>query len=169
MAAPKGNKYAVGADNGRPTDYRQEFVEQATKLCRLGATDIELADFFGVNTSTIWRWAQTQEDFCKALKTGKELADERVERSLYAKALGYTHDAIKIFNADGTPLIVPYREHVAPDTGACALWLKNRRPDIWREKQEIAVSIEDMTEAQRREKAAEVVKLAQSLIAKKDA
>lgn len=127
---------------GRPSSYKPEFVEQARKLCALGATDIELADFFEVERTTIWRWSQQHEDFCNALKSGKAAADERVERSLYAKAIGYTHDAVKIFmpaNADG-PVYAPYREHVPPDTTAAIFWLKNRRSKEWRDKQEVEVT-----------------------------
>lgn len=119
----------------RPSKFKSEYVEQARKLCELGATDIELGDFFGVDRVTIWRWSQEHEEFCNALKAGKGSADERVERSLYARAIGYTHDAVKIFNANGVPMVVPYREHVAPDTTAAIFWLKNRRPDEWRDKQ----------------------------------
>lgn len=125
---------------GRPSSYVPQFAEQAEKLCRLGATDIELADFFEVERTTIWRWSQAHEEFCNALKAGKEAADERVVRSLYAKATGYTHDAVKIFmpaNADA-PVYAPYREHVAPDTTAAIFWLKNRRPGDWREKTDVA-------------------------------
>lgn len=130
-------RFAVpAAKTGRPSSYRPEFAEQAKKLCTLGATDIELADFFKVTRDSIWRWSQTFPEFSDALKAGKEAADERVERSLYAKAIGYTHDAVKILQHDGAPVIVPYREHVAPDTTAAIFWLKNRRPKQWRDKQD---------------------------------
>jgi hypothetical protein len=119
--------------SGRPTSYQPEYAAQAEKLCKLGATDADLAEFFGVNTSTIWRWTGRHEAFCNALKSGKEEADERVERSLYQKAIGYEYDAVKIFNANGEPLIVPYREKCAPDTTAAIFWLKNRRSDKWRD------------------------------------
>lgn len=121
---------------GRPTSYKAEYAQQAEKLCKLGATDAELADFFNVNTTTIWRWQSAQEEFCKALKRGKEAADERVERSLYAKATGYTHEAVKIFMPAGAdkPVYASYQEHVPPDTTACIFWLKNRRRDEWRDK-----------------------------------
>lgn len=119
---------------GRPPSYKPEFAEQAEKLCRLGATDEELADFFSVTTRTITRWKASHEDFCLALKVGKEPADDRVERSLYAKANGYTFDSVKIFNNNGSEMVVPYKEHVPPDTTACIFWLKNRRPDLWRDK-----------------------------------
>lgn len=136
---------------GRPSRYKPEYAEQAEKLCKLGATDIEVADFFGVERTTVWRWSQAHEEFCNALKAGKDAADERVERSLYARATGYTHDAVKIFNADGAPLVVPYREHVPPDTTAAIFWLKNRRPKEWRDKQEVehSGSVELLSKEQR--------------------
>ena len=119
---------------GRPSKYEPDFAKQAAKLCALGATDADLADFFEVNTSTIWRWSGQHEDFCNALKNGKDTADERVERSLYQRAIGYEYDAVKIFQDKGSPLVVPYREKVAPDTTACIFWLKNRRKAEWRDK-----------------------------------
>ncbi len=122
---------------GRPTKYDPEYVGQAAKLCRLGATDLELGDFFEVSRETIWRWSQAHPEFCNALKVGKAEADERVERSLFARATGYTYDAVKIFQHDGAPVIVPYREHVAPDTTAAIFWLKNRRPADWRDRREV--------------------------------
>lgn len=125
------------ADVGRPSSYKPEFVEQARKLCELGATDIDLADFFEVSGRTIYRWQAEFPEFCQALKAGKAAADERVERSLYHKAVGYTHDAVKIFLPAGAakPVYAPYREHVAPDTTAAIFWLKNRRPEQWRDVQ----------------------------------
>lgn len=119
---------------GRPTLYRKEYVEQARKLCEFGATEMELADFFEVSVMTIRNWAANHRPFFDALKLGKEQADERVKRSLYHKAIGYSFDAEKIFQYEGEPVKVPYREHIPPDTTACIFWLKNRRPDLWRDK-----------------------------------
>lgn len=122
---------------GRPSKYRPEFIDQAGKLCALGATDLELADFFEVDVATLYRWKISHPEFCEAIKAAKVAADERVERSLYARATGYTHDAVKIFCQDGKVIEAPYREHVPPDTGACAFWLKNRRPTEWRDRQDV--------------------------------
>jgi hypothetical protein len=121
---------------GRPPIYKPEFAEQARKLCELGATDADVAEFFGVADRTIYRWQAQHDEFCQALKAGKVAADDRVERSLYHKACGYSFDAVKIFMPAGAkkPVLVPYREHVPPDTTACIFWLKNRRPVLWREK-----------------------------------
>lgn len=118
---------------GRPTSYRSEYAEQASRLCELGATDREIAHFFKVKERTVHRWKLQFPEFCHALKGGKEVADERVERSLYRKAIGYSFDAVKILQNSGAPVIVPYVEHVPPDTTAAIFWLKNRRPDRWRD------------------------------------
>lgn len=120
--------------SGRPTKFRPEFVEQARKLAELGATDREAAEFFDVNEATLHRWKHEFPEFCESLKVGKEAADNRVEQSLYRRALGYSHDATKIaVNAQGEVTQVPFTEHHAPDTTAAIFWLKNRRPDRWRD------------------------------------
>lgn len=128
---------------GRPTNYKAEYAKQAEKLCRLGATDIELADFFEVSDRTIYRWKHEHEEFCQALKAGKDEADDRVERSLYAKATGYSYDAVKIFNHQGEILEAPYREHVPPSDTAAIFWLKNRRKEDWRDKQDVEHDVSD--------------------------
>lgn len=103
----------------------------------MGATDADLADFFEVSVRTIANWQSKHEDFLQALKAGKDEADNRVERSLYQKAVGYEYDAVKIFNANGEALIVPHRERCPPDTTAMIFWLKNRRSDRWRDVHKI--------------------------------
>jgi hypothetical protein len=124
---------------GRPTGYRPEYCQVAEELCRNGATDEELADYFEVSARTIYRWKAEFPDFCQALKTGKEVADERVERSLYHRAVGYSHEAVKIFMPAGAkePVYASYTEHVPPDTTAAIFWLKNRRGEAWRDKSEV--------------------------------
>ncbi len=131
MAAKKPAK-----KRGRPSKFRPEFVAQAEKLCQLGATDQEIADFFEVDVRTIYRWKADNDAFCQALKAGKAVADERVERSLFQKAVGYEQDEVKIFMPAGAeaPVYAPFRAKIAPDTTAAIFWLKNRRPDEWRDK-----------------------------------
>lgn len=124
---------------GRPTAFKPEYVGQAQKLCALGATDIEIADFFRVDVRTVYRWKNEHPDFCQAIKVAKEIADDRVERSLFQRAVGYEQDEVKIFmpaNSTG-PVYAPYRSKIAPDTTAAIFWLKNRRSAEWRDKQEV--------------------------------
>lgn len=119
---------------GRPSLYQRDFAAQAKKLCELGATDIDLADFFEVDSRTIYRWKLDHRDFCQALKSGKGASDERVERSLYHKAVGYSFESEKVFQFQGDIIRAPTREHVPPDTTAAIFWLKNRRSQDWRDK-----------------------------------
>jgi len=124
---------------GRPSKYDPAFAVQAAKLAALGATDQELADFFEVEVRTIYRWKHDHDEFCQSLKVGKDVADERVERSLYQKAIGYEQDEVKIFMpaTASEPIYAPFRAKVAPDTTAAIFWLKNRRSQSWRDKQEL--------------------------------
>jgi len=119
-------------DRGRPSKYRPEFVEQGKKLCLLGATDIEIADFFGVSVRTLLRWKNEHDDFCHALNESKGIPDERVERSLYHRAIGYEHTEVDIRVIDKQIVKTKIRKYYPPDTTACIFWLKNRQPSNWR-------------------------------------
>lgn len=122
---------------GRPSSYKPEYVEQARKLCQLGATDMELADFFEVNVLTIYRWRIAHPEFCNAMDLGKEAPNTRVKRSLYNRAVGYSYASEKVFQYQGEIVRAETIEHVPPDANAAFLWLKNREPDEWRDKQQV--------------------------------
>jgi hypothetical protein len=113
-------------------------VDLAFKYCLLGATDEDLARFFEVDVATVERWKDAHPEFRGALKAGKDEADGNVASRLYSRAMGYSHQAVKIV-ADaktGAEHTVPYTEHYPPDTTACIFWLKNRQKDKWRDKVE---------------------------------
>lgn len=121
---------------GRPTAYRPEYAEQAFKLCLLGATDEKLAEFFGVDVATIYRWKLAFPRFCEALKSGKERADTEIAHALYHRAKGYSHPEDKIFlGPKGKPVVVATVHHYPPDTAAAFIWLKNRAG--WRDRHEV--------------------------------
>lgn len=122
---------------GRPSKYRKEYAEQAKKLCaQLGATEADIAEFLGVATRTVERWKVEHAEFCRALKLGKKVADARVEQSLYRRAIGYSHEAEKIFQHGGAVVRAKTLEQYPPDTTACIFWLKNRDKANWRDKQD---------------------------------
>jgi hypothetical protein len=123
---------------GRPTDYRPEFVEQVYKLCLLMATDVEIADFFGVRETTLDNWRKAHPEFLDAMTRGKLVADAEVGHALKHRAMGYSHEAVKIFMPAGAdaPVYAPYIEHYPPDTQAASLWLRNRQPAKWRDRHE---------------------------------
>jgi hypothetical protein len=92
----------------RPSDYRDEYADLAKNYCLLGATDVDLAGFFGVTDRTLRTWKKKYPAFAEALHMGKTPADALVARSLYNNALG-------------------------GDTTACIFWLKNRQKHAWRD------------------------------------
>jgi len=133
--APKtGKTKKVATRTGRPSKFRDEFIDQGAKLTRMGATDAQLADFFKVTLSTLYLWKVQHEEFSEALKRGKDEIDSQVEQSLFRRAMGYTHDSEKIFQSFGAVVRAKTQEHYPPDTTAMIFWLKNRQPEKWREK-----------------------------------
>ena len=76
---------------GRPSKYDESYNEQAYKLCLLGATDTEIADFFNVATSTIYEWKNIHPQFSEAINAGKIKADMEIASSLYERAKGYDY------------------------------------------------------------------------------
>jgi hypothetical protein len=129
------------ADNpGRPSRYNPDIHPKAAKaLCAKGATIAELAAAFDVAISTIWLWKTSHPEFIESCRLGFEAATERVERGMFERAVGYTHDSVKIFLPAGAskPVYAPYLKHVPPDPRAGEFWLTNRAPDRWKHKQNI--------------------------------
>ena len=121
---------------GRPSKYKEEYAEQARKLCLLGATDAKLADFFEVDEATINRWKHDFPEFCKSLKAGKMQADAEIAESLFNRARGYVAPDLDIKMYEGQIIETPYMKHYPPDATSMIFWLKNRQPKIWRDKQE---------------------------------
>lgn len=103
---------------GRPSRYSPEFCALATQFCKLGMTNPELSKAFDVSLSTFKRWMHDKPEFQAAIKKGRIFADSEVAEGLFKKATGY------ILN----------KRHYPPDTAAAFIWLKNRRPDLWRDK-----------------------------------
>lgn len=124
--------------SGRPTDYKEEYNQQAYKLCLLGAKDTELANFFEVSEVTINAWKQKHPTFLKSLREGKQVADAQVANRLYNRACGFKATDTKFATHEG--LITDSQEYIKeypPDTTAAIFWLKNRQPDKWRDRQEV--------------------------------
>lgn len=117
---------------GRPTKYKEEYNEQAYKLCLLGHTDEELASFFEVDVSTINNWKIEYPMFFESIKKGKEFADTEVVQALYKRATGMS---LKKQVVKGEGAVVEVEDEIPPDTTAMIFWLKNRQPKKWRDKQ----------------------------------
>jgi transposase len=123
--------------------YRPAFDKMAYKHCLLGATNKELAAFFDVDTETLRRWKGKYPSFARAIHAGKDEADANVAKGLYHRAIGYEHTAIHFAQAEGKIIGKRYTKHYAPDTAAAIFWLKNRKPESWRDKREIVLEDAD--------------------------
>ena len=122
---------------GRPTAYKPEYAEQAMRLCLLGATDGEMADFFHVSEQTINSWKGKHPKFLESLTAGKMEADANVATSLYKRATGSSHPETRVTQVQGKIVETTITKHYPPDTQAMGLWLKNRRSNQWRETNHI--------------------------------
>jgi hypothetical protein len=77
---------------------------------RDGLTDEQIAKNIGITVSTFYEWKKKYSEISESLKKGKEVVDYEVENALLSSAL------------EG-------------NTTAQIFWLKNRRPNKWRDKQ----------------------------------
>ena len=110
----------------------------AWSLAIKGATDDEIATAMHVSRKTISQWKKIHESFAKALAEGKEIADSKIEKSLYNSAMGYFVDEeerlIEV-NRDGTTKLGDLRKkkrYIPPSVTAQIFWLKNRMKGQWR-------------------------------------
>jgi transcriptional regulator with XRE-family HTH domain len=111
---------------------------------RDGLTDEQIAKNMDISRSTLNEWKKKYPDISDTLKKGKEVVDRLVENALLKRALGYkyeeiTHESIWDPNEQKNvlqPSTIVIKE-VVPDTTAQIFWLKNRKPEEWRDKQQV--------------------------------
>lgn len=121
---------------GNPTSYKPGYGALAHNYCQLGATNEELGRFFGVTRRTVDNWIATIPEFAAAVRDGKAIANAKVVRALYDRAIGYQHETERTYVYRGQEKKVSNTVRYPPDTQACIFWLRNRCPDDWRGKPE---------------------------------
>jgi hypothetical protein len=141
---------------GRPSKYHSNVEPKLLLIeawCRDGLTVEDIAANLEVSAASMYEYQKKYPELLEALKRNREFADAIVENSLYKRALGYEFDEITheplynmlgdpILNPDGTPKVAVtkiVRKQVVPDTTAQIFWLKNRKPQQWRDKQELGI------------------------------
>ena len=107
---------------------------------RDGLTDEQIAANIGIRAGTLYDWKNRFSDISEALKKGKEVVDRQVENALLKRALGYTYAEITYEDGEETKRVI---KEVVPDTTAQIFWLKNRKPEVWRDKREITTDDND--------------------------
>ncbi len=131
---------------GRRTLYDPSMhPRRAAELAGQGLTDKELAEAFGIGETTLYRWQQEYREFRESIKKAKEKPNREVEAALFKRAIGYTYDA-DVVTASGEKdaqgankvlKIVRRKVHVPADPASMIFWLKNRRPDRWRDARRV--------------------------------
>lgn len=104
---------------------------------RDGLTDEQIAENIGITAKTLYDWKKRYSNICEALKRGKEVVDRQVENALLKRALGYTYVEITYEGGVETKRVV---KEVVPDTTAQIFWLKNRKREMWTDRQNIEIS-----------------------------
>ncbi|MBL7685225.1 MAG: helix-turn-helix domain-containing protein [Deltaproteobacteria bacterium] len=133
----KIQKEKLKKGRGRPSKYDTIDMVLLQKLSAAGLTDKQMSEVFEISEDTFNEYKKRPE-FSETLKEGKSIADEKVERALFERALGFTHKETKFFAHEG--IVIDSREVdkvYPPDVTACIFWLKNRNPKEWRDKQEM--------------------------------
>lgn len=127
---------------GRPSKLTNLDLGMIEVLYSYGLTDAMIANALGVRENTIENWKK-DEAFLAALKKGKEVSDQRVEKALYDRATGYDTVETDIRVVNGAIVKTDLIKHFPPDPTSMIFWLKNRKRDQWRDKQEVGLSGKD--------------------------
>ena len=129
----------------RPTNYRNEYAEQARQLCLLGYIDKQLADFFNVSEQTINTWKNKHPEFLESIKRGKDIADAEVVDSLFKRAKGFDYEEVELKVVSGKTSKKIIKKRALPDPTSAIFFLKNRQSKYWRDKQvtETTVNVVD--------------------------
>lgn len=123
----------------------QEWLEPESLVllegwARDGLSDEQLAKNMGIATGTLYTWKNKYQEINEALKKGKEVADYEVENAMHKSAIGYFVEETKTYinEVEGvkTRRVEKTKKWIQPNTAAQIFWLKNRRPDKWRDKPE---------------------------------
>ena len=135
----------------------EEGLLQLESWARDGLTDEQIASNMGITRKTLAVWKTKYSDICDTLKRGKAVVDIQVENALLKRALGYSYDEVtreRVLDYDpSTGQVVDshmeitktVKKEVQGDTTAQIFWLKNRRPEQWRDKRDVSVEGEIST------------------------
>lgn len=114
---------------------------------RDGWIDTRIAAQIGISPSTLYDWKRKYPEIADALAEGKEVVDAKVENALLKRALGYEYkETRREGQPGGAAKIIETTRHVPPDVAAGIFWLKNRKPDVWREKVETVITANEEVE-----------------------
>ena len=120
--------------------WKDEYIDLIPELILQGASITKIAKILKITRETIYEWKRQNKSFSDKLTTAQDDYNSgKVENSLLRRSLGYRYtETTQERDKDGN--LVPtkkVRKHVVPDTGAITFYLKNRKPDRWKDKHEV--------------------------------
>jgi len=132
---PKSHVDKPKHPGGRPSNYPKINLDDVKKWAKIGLSNDQIAQALEISIESLYDYQRDYPEFLQALKSGKENPDDRVERALFERALGYVAPEEKLFYDSNTGIIASQTvlKQYPPDTTAAIIWLKNRRPEKWRE------------------------------------
>ena len=122
---------------GRPTKFNELDMKKFELLYSYGFTDKQVATILEVKEQTINNWKKSNPNFFESLKNWKSIADEKIVRSLYNRAIGCTVKETKVGFFNGMATTQEVDKVILPDVTAIIFWLKNRQPEQWRDRANI--------------------------------
>ena len=131
---------------GRPSKATEWLTDEKLTLiqgwARDGLSDKQIANNIGIAECTLYDWKKKYPKFTEALKKGKEVADYEVENALYNRAIGYEYEEVmtevrEFPDGSSEKHIRRTKRFIPPDTAAMVFWLKNRKPEQWKDKREV--------------------------------
>lgn len=124
----------------------------AEGYARAGMIDIEICKKLRISQESFYKYQREHPEFSEAIKRGKAPVDFEVENALLKRAMGFEYEEktteVEI-GSDGQPKparIKTTKKMIAGDVGAQAFWLKNRKPETWRDKHDVTISSDPFTE-----------------------
>lgn len=128
---------------GRPPKYEEwitpEGLAQITKWAENGLIGKQISHNMGIAYGTLCEWQNKFPELSDAIKIGRRVKDFEVENSLLQRATGYQYEEDVYERTEDGELVVVKRtlKSQAPDVAAQIFWLKNRQPELWRDKVEV--------------------------------
>lgn len=113
-----------------------------------GATDTRICRVLGISLQVLKRWQKEHPDFARDLEDWRDRSNKQVERALFERAIGYGCEEERVVSGVLGPQVVTIRKQYPPDVNAAILWLKNRDPERWCDKQEHGFTDKDGNDLQ---------------------
>jgi transposase-like protein len=154
----KGNPKGSNNGGGPRNQYYAKEIDKKLPIvegwARDGATIEQIAINIGIRRETLYKWMRQYPELKEAIDKGREITDRRVENALYNNAMGQevweeTQELRPIvikgeiqYNEDGTikaeMVTVERKKKFIPGSATAQIfWLKNRKSNVWRDKQEV--------------------------------